>query len=197
MVTNANSNLEFLDSDSESSDPETETETDATSVGTTAKTPDLRVCPLRSLMFNISEDNRSYSPDIQPDHNSGPVDPVFVEEESSGEAVASAADDHDDYNNLPPPLPDPEEAPPPPLPVCEPPAQPLLSCSVESAQLTAQPLAQPLNLLSSQEQPDEEGTEEASEKTLPLESLLENDTEMKQAEPLVESSVAPLENGQG
>ena len=43
---------------------------------------------LRSL---VNYEENSYSP-IQPDQepDSGPVDPVFVDEESSGEAVANA-----------------------------------------------------------------------------------------------------------
>ena len=46
--------------------------------------------PHRSL---VNYEENSYSP-IQPDQepDSGPVDPVFVDEESSGEAVANAGE---------------------------------------------------------------------------------------------------------
>ena len=78
---------------------------DTESVATTSRSSDLRTCPLRSLLTNYGDDGGSFSPintDF-PEHNdtTGPVDPVFVDEESSGEAVASAAD-HDDFNLVPP-----------------------------------------------------------------------------------------------
>ena len=79
----------FLGSSSEAQS-DSESEEAGTETTVSSKTPDLRVCPLKSLV-NIYEDN-SYSP-IQPDQpESGPVDPVFVDEESSGEAVASAGE---------------------------------------------------------------------------------------------------------
>ena len=75
------------------SDSESESE-EGTGTTESSKTPDLSTCPLRSLVHayedNEDYEDNSYSP-IQPDQSdSGPVDPVFVDEESSGEAVASA-----------------------------------------------------------------------------------------------------------
>ena len=84
----------FLASSSEAeSDSESESE-EGTGTTESSKTPDLSTCPLRSLVHayedNEDYEDNSYSP-IQPDQSdSGPVDPVFVDEESSGEAVASA-----------------------------------------------------------------------------------------------------------
>ena len=89
----------FIFSEDSSSSSDTE------SVATTSRSSDLRTCPLRSLLTNYGDDGGSFSPintDF-PEHNdtTGPVDPVFVDEESSGEAVASAAD-HDDLDLVPP-----------------------------------------------------------------------------------------------
>ena len=73
--------------ESDTSILQSDDETEVTAGGL-SRTPDLRVCPLRSL---VNYEENSYSP-IQPDQepDSGPVDPVFVDEESSGEAVANA-----------------------------------------------------------------------------------------------------------
>jgi len=104
--------------ESETSILQSDDETEVTTGGL-SRTPDLRVCPLRSL---VNYEENSYSP-IQPDQepDSGPVDPVFVDEESSGEAVANAAD-MDDMETMPP-LPPTEVADhenQPPLPAEEP-----------------------------------------------------------------------------
>jgi len=125
-------------SESESSGSSSEAESDSgseseegTGIIESSKTPDLSTCPLRSLVHAYEdntdyEDVNSYSP-IHEELNSiqqsnlGPVDPVFVDEESSGEAVASAAD-QDDVEMMPPLPPNDgndHEIPPPPLPADE------------------------------------------------------------------------------
>ena len=86
MISYQNIQVFFLcvseSSSASSSDSESDVEDGVDPSMGVSKTPDLRVCPLRSLV-NVYED-RSYSP-IHPDQDSGPVDPVFVDEESSGE----------------------------------------------------------------------------------------------------------------
>ena len=97
-------NVAILDSSSDSSEGSDSEEEETES---TSKTPDLRVCPLRSLMSHYGNGD-DFSPILNPDHGptdslTGPVDPIFVmnDEESSGEAVAHAAD-----QEFMPPLPE-------------------------------------------------------------------------------------------
>ena len=86
-------------SSSDSSDSDSEDETQSTS-----KTPDLHRCPLSLLMSNYGDDDSPLddSPilDSDPQGTGQPLDPVFVDEESSGEAVAHAADQ--DLEFIPP-----------------------------------------------------------------------------------------------
>lgn len=98
VTSSSSSSSNSSSSDSSSSSDENESET----VASTSQSSNLRTCPLRSLMTN-SGDPGSYSPISAdfPEYNdtTGPVDPVFVDEESSGEAVASAAD-HEDLDEM-------------------------------------------------------------------------------------------------